>query len=189
MNVQHECHLFENMESGFKKGSSREVTGMHELTITIQWSGPYTVKRIIKEMTKGGRYPDYDGDDYGLYQIYGTHILCGEDTLIYVGKAINQRFSTRFKQHSGAWLADEEDVQIYLGRIYDPKRHSAKDNWGLWKKDAELAEKIMIYKYSPPYNSSSINKAPSLKPYRNVRLVHKGKRYKLKQKDNAPKEW
>jgi len=27
-------------------------------------------------MNNAGSLPDYEGDDYGLYQIYGKHILC-----------------------------------------------------------------------------------------------------------------
>ncbi len=53
-------------------------------------------------MIQEGQYPDW-GEDYGLYQIYGKHILCGKDTLLYIGEATEQTFSTRFKQHQH-WL-------------------------------------------------------------------------------------
>ena len=44
--------------------------------------------------------------------------------------------------HQKDWLYNEEGIQIYLGKIYDPKRHSKKDNWKSWKDDVDKAEKI-----------------------------------------------
>jgi len=55
--------------------------------IQIDWQGPFSVEEVIKKMDDEGASPNYDGEDYGLYQIYGTHILCGHNTLLYIGKA------------------------------------------------------------------------------------------------------
>lgn len=157
-------------------------------SIRIKWTGPFSVERVIKEMGKGGQRPDWDGEDYGLYQIYGKHILCGKDTLLYIGEATEQTFSTRFKQHNKDWLCNEENIRVYLGRIYNPQRHSKKDNWYSWKEDVVLAERILIYKYSPNYNNTNISDSPVL-GFEKVRLIHKGKRHKLRSRDDAPKDY
>ena len=156
--------------------------------IKIEWVGPFSIEKVIKEMDRGGQDPDWDGEDYGLYQIYGKHILCGKGTLLYIGQTTDQTFSTRFKQHKKDWLYNEENIKVYLGRVYNRKRHSKEDNWGSWKEDIEIAEKILIYKYSPNYNNTNISNPPELAS-RNVQLIHKGKRHKLKLKDNAPKDY
>jgi len=130
--------------------------------------------------------PTYcEGDDYGLYQIYGKHILCGPDTLLYIGEATEQTFFDRFKQHRSEWLDGEQDIQIYLGRIYDPEKHSKIDNWGSWKAEVEIAERILIYKYSPHYNSVGIGELPE--PPKDIRLIHNGERHRLEQEDNLLK--
>lgn len=153
---------------------------MKILQIQINWEGPYRTEEVITNMTDRGKPPEY-GVDFGLYQIYGTHILCGKDTLLYIGKAPHQTFSTRFKQHK-KWLDNEdykEDIRIYLGRIYDPKRHSVIDAWESWTEDVKLAEKILIYKYSPHYNNSNIGNPPNLGPFQKVVLIHKREKHKL----------
>jgi len=151
--------------------------GTKILNLEIEWSGPHTLEYVIANMTRGGKKPDYDGKDYGLYQIYGRHILAGENTLLYVGKAIRQKFSTRFIQHK-KWLEREENVvNIYLGRAYKQKRHT-------WEEDLTVAEKIMIYKYSPNYNSSNICNQPKINSFKNIILCHKGKKNRLEKVDD-----
>ena len=162
---------------------------VHE--IKIEWSGPFSLNEVIEKFLNGGRAPDWGVEDYGLYQIYGRHILHGRNTLLYIGMATEQTFSQRFKEHK-TWLEndqDEEDVRIYLARIYDPKKHSKKDNWTTWKNDVELAEKVLIYKYSPNYNSEGLTNEPDLSPYESIRLIHIGKRNRLREEDNAPKDF
>lgn len=161
---------------------------MDRYEIKIEWDGPFSLKEVVEKMDDAGQPPDYEGKDYGLYQIYGKHILCGKNTLLYIGKAIGETFSSRFKQHR-KWLDNEEDIQIYLGRIYDPEKHSKEDNWESWRKDVEIAEKILIYRYSPNYNARQIAKEPDLESFKNVRLIHTGKRHRLEQEDNAPKDY
>lgn len=155
--------------------------------IKVEWKGPFDLQAVTEKKNDGGASPNYEGIDYGLYQIYGTHILFGPDKLLYVGKTVENTFSDRFKEHK-EWLLNERDIKIYLGRIYDSQRHSKKDNWRLWKEDVEIAEKIIIYKYSPPYNSSNISEQPSLR-YRVVRIAHDGRKGELMQEDVAPQDW
>jgi len=170
-------------ETGKRK---EKILDLH--IIEVKWKGPFTVQWVIEKRNDEGEPPDYGGDDYGLYQIYGNHILCGPNTLLYIGKATKQTFSRRFKNHK-KWLDNEEGVEVYLGKIYDPKRHSKKNNWKSWELDVHKAESILIYKYSPNYNNIGIGDKPDLSPFKNILLIHKGKRHRLEIKDNAPEDY
>jgi hypothetical protein len=136
-----------------------------------------------------GKSPTWNGKDYGLYQIYGKHILCGENTLLYAGKTTERTFSQRFKEHQKWLLEDqyEKDIKIYLGRIYNPKRHTQKDKWKSWKEDIGDAEKILIYKYSPNYNGRELAGIPKLH-HPKFELFNGGRRGRLKNRD-VPKDF
>ena len=41
--------------------------------VTIEWEGPFSFDKV-----RANR------DDYGLYQIYGEHIIFGKDSLLYI---------------------------------------------------------------------------------------------------------
>lgn len=157
------------------------------VTLAVEWSGPHAPQTVLNEFNDGGKAPEYNGRDYGLYQIYGKHILNGPDTLLYIGKAIQQTFSSRFYSHR-EWLLGEEKISIYLGRIYDTVRHTAdpSNDWPIWVRDVSIAECILIYKYSPNYNSVSISEVPTLSPYDQVILEHSGQKYRLQPRDVAP---
>lgn len=167
---------------------------MEAYEIRIEWEGPFKLKEVIENMDDGGSQENnWDGEDYGIYQIYGKHILCGENALLYIGIITERTFSQRFSEHK-AWLEvdqDEEDIKICLGRVYDPKKHSAKDNWATWKRDIELAEKILIYKYSPHYNGRELAREPDLSLLENIRIIHTGsyEGNRLLKEDNAPKDF
>jgi hypothetical protein len=158
------------------------------LRLDVLWSGPFTIDEVVTAFDDEGSPPLYDGEDYGLYQIYGTHILAGPDTLLYVGQATNQTFARRFRQHR-EWLIHEEGTSIHLGRVYNPSRHMAVDGWRTWLVDVRLAECILIYKYSPNYNSVSISDAPMLGSWSAVELTNKGQRRKLHARDLVPHDW
>ena len=81
------------------------------LKLRIDWAGPFTPGHVVAKYADGGSPPRYEGTDYGLYQIYGNHIVAGK-TLIYVGKANRQTFSRRFKQHA-KWLDREAGLQVF----------------------------------------------------------------------------
>jgi hypothetical protein len=159
--------------------------------IKIEWEGPFSLREVISTKNDGGEKPDWCGNDYGLYQIYGWHILYCKNTLLYIGEATKQTFSRRFKGHK-KWLDKDQkknDIKIYLGRVYDPKKHSKEDKWESWTSDILLAEKILIYKYSPNYNSRNITKKPDILPYEGIRLVHRGEKRRLEDIDNAPDDF
>jgi hypothetical protein len=160
------------------------------LILNVQWSGPHSISEVLKEFNRGGAAPEYDGPDYGLYQNYGKHILGGNDTLLYIGKSIQQTFAARFAAHR-TWLEREDGISVYLGRAYDEQRHLSGPNneWPVWVSDLHIAECVLIYTYSPNYNSVSITEPPSLSPYAEVILRHSGAKYKLRTQDTAPKDW
>ena len=165
---------------------------MEEYEIRVKWEGPLKLRAVIEKKNDAGKYPDWDGNDYGLYQIYGRHVLYGTNTLLYVGLATEQTFSQRLFEHSREWLESDQydgDREIYLGRIYEPRRHSKKENWLSWKQDVQLAEKILIYKYFPNYNSEGLTTEPDLSPHKNVRLIHMGERNRLKPEDEVPRDF
>lgn len=54
------------------------------------------------------------------------------------------------------------DLRIYVGRVFDTEKHSKEDNWVSWVEDIETSEKILIYKYSPNYNTKNIYEKPVL---------------------------
>ncbi len=158
---------------------------MKSYEIKIEWDGPFKVGEVIEKMNRAGDAPLWDGEDYGLYQIYGEHTLCGKNALLYIGITTERTFSQRFKEHK-SWLdkdQKDEDVLIYLGRVYDPKRHLTDK---VWKADIKITEKILIYIYSPNYNSRELTDSPDLSPHENIRLIHVGQRGKIGPEDNAP---
>jgi len=161
---------------------------MKSLEIKIEWEGPFKVDDVINRMDRAGEHPLWDGEDYGLYQIYGEHTLCGKNTLLYIGIVTGRTFSQRFREHKG-WLdkdQKEEDINIYLGRIYDDRRHLSNE---LWTADVKITEKILIYIYSPNYNSRELTEPPILLPYESIRLIHNGERGRLKLQNNAPNDF
>jgi hypothetical protein len=58
--------------------------------IEINWQGPLKIEETEKLNTN---------IDFGIYQIYGTHNIFGPNSLLYIGKACDQYFSTRLLQH------------------------------------------------------------------------------------------
>ena len=111
-------------------------------TIRVEWEGPLSLDEV-KEL-------DDDDEDYGLYQIYGRHIIFGDDSLLYIGKT-QQTFSHRFAEHAGR-LEEEEEVFVHVGRI-NKEDYDGADRQQVIKD----TEALTIYWHSPPYNSSNID--------------------------------
>ena len=107
--------------------------------VRIEWEGPFSIEKVLEL--------DDSNKDYGLYQIYGHHIVYGQDSLLYIGQT-GTTFSQRFKSEHLAWLADEEEgIFVHVGRI------ASEDYDEQARKDAEA---LTIYWHSPAYNSSNI---------------------------------
>jgi hypothetical protein len=80
--------------------------------IYIDWDGPYTLDEL-EEL-------DDPRIDYGLYQVYGSHPLYGDEVLLYLGATGGERtFGGRLAEEQNYWEV-EEDFQpliIYVGRL------------------------------------------------------------------------
>ena len=137
----------------------KEINDQQLRSVTVEWTGPFEIDEVL-EMT--GK------DDYGIYQIYGHHIIFGEASLLYVGET-NQTFGRRFSGHKHEWLQEEEGVFIHVGRIVSD--FDAFDRKQLIKD----TEALTIYWHSPPYNSNSIDKYKG----RLLEVVNTGKYGKL----------
>jgi len=99
-----------------------------------------------------------DPDDYGVYQIYGSHPIYGHHVLLYIGKAQDQTFGVRLRQHE-KWLynPDSDNVKVYTGRVSSDNPTDKN-----WDQMIDLAEKLLIYSHQPACNSSNINTAKSI---------------------------
>ena len=113
--------------------------------IEIWWKGPFTVEEACKF--------DSQHTDFGIYQIYGTHNIFGPNSLLYIGKAADQTFAARIKQHP--WLTWEaSDINIYIGKVGGlGKDHSDNETWVREISEAEL---LLINYCSPPRNAQNI---------------------------------
>jgi len=102
-------------------------------------------------------------DDYGIYQVTGTHVIFGQDSLLYIGRAVGVKFGARFLKHS-SWLKDESGIKIYLAKLREGD-FKEDDDWKDWDQLARDCEALCIYWHSPPYNSQGLNdyKGPDLR--------------------------
>lgn len=165
---------------------------MKEYVIKIKWEGPLSIEEVISNKNEGGSGPDdWAGNDYGVYQIYGPHILNKEDALLYVGQAADETFSDRFRDHKRNLLAYDnlEKIKIYLGRLEDIPEYTPSNNWAIWYRDVDIVEAILIYRYTPHYNSARLNQDPNLYRYDCIKLIHELKRGRLMPEDKAPNDY
>ena len=122
--------------------------------VNIYWEGPITLENI--ESKDKGNTSD---EDYGIYQIYGTHPIYGSNVLLYIGKASQQTFATRLNQETHWWFnQDAKNVQVYLGRLIGNTPSEDK-----WTDMISKAEQLLIYTHRPAHNSSNINSVQDIK--------------------------
>ena len=133
-------------------------------SIRVEWEGPFSIKEVLK-------LNDQD-EDYGLYQIYGRHIIFGAKSLLCIGKAEGLTFSQRFSQHRSGWLSEEEGVSVRVGRIASGDYADDPPDWSDWQQVLRDAEALTIYWHSPPYNSQNINNYNGQR----LKVINKGKR-------------
>jgi hypothetical protein len=111
--------------------------------IEIEWEGPFTMEEIS---TKNG------SNDFGLYMAYGHHRVYGENVLLYVGKAEQQKFSVRILQHlNDDWWGTES---IYLGRLGGAE---SSITFSEWDEQIDYTETKFIQYCLPSWNASKIN--------------------------------
>src|SRR5699024_7619716 len=109
--------------------------------IQIKWEGPF----FIEDLKSLNNYEI----DYGIYQIYGNHIVYGENVLLYIGQANEQTFYTRITQHA-YWL--ENHFSFYIGRLIGQLTPSYEK----WHK-ISAAEQLLITIHAPAYNTATMN--------------------------------
>lgn len=146
-------------------------------SVRIEWQGPFCLDCVIDELNRK--------DDYGLYQIYGTHIILepdgGADHLLYIGMTkLGSTFSERFKNHKARWiwynLKHGGEISIHIARLPS-----------MSKEEIELVEALEIYWHSPPYNGMNIDSYPK---HPKLHIVNMGKRHKLLECiDNVYPPW
>lgn len=122
--------------------------------INIWWEGPFTQEEILNNKIDTKVY-DNTANKIGLYQVYGSHSLYGNDVLLYIGRTKGKNgFSSRLKNR---WVIqngnDTENVKIYLGTIYSYSMTITKKEEN---RQIDLAEVLLINALKPAYNSSNI---------------------------------
>jgi len=115
------------------------------IKIEIWWHGPYKMEDITNKFND-------PNSSFGLYQIYGTHNISGPNTLLYLGKACDQTFAIRLKQHD--WTEWEASAtEFFIGQLGGPKNIEDEE----WTKQINFAERLLIYFCAPPYNTQYLN--------------------------------
>ena len=121
-------------------------------TVTIEWEGPFTIEHVLtlKDRQKG----------YGLYQIYGSHLVYGPGSLLYIGMtktSFGDRIKGDLKARKGILCEDEpENLKVRIGRIVNIDGSDAPSDWKNLKQVLHNAEKLEIYRHTPAYNSHHI---------------------------------
>lgn len=120
--------------------------------IDIWWEGPFSPNDIIENKIKKEDSENIQ-KDIGLYQVYSSHPLYGNDVLVYIGLTTDS-FQRRLKNR---WVIedgnDAENVKIYLGCIFSPSK--TLDNITQIDK-IKKAEALLINVLKPAFNSSNI---------------------------------
>lgn len=111
--------------------------------------------------------------DYGLYQISGDHPIYGSNALLYLGKASEQCFGTRLKQHN---LVDwsHGPISVYLGRVSG----KSTPNDERWSFEIDTAERMLIFSHGSAWNTSSISD-PGINNIANWYVMNWGQRKHL----------
>jgi|SRR5699024_6334487 len=110
--------------------------------IQIKWEGPFCIEDLIS-------LNNYE-TDYGIYQIYGNHLVYGEHVLLYIGQANQQSFYKRLTQHAD-WL--ENHFSFYIGRL----NGQITPSYDKWYEKICVAEQLLINIHAPAYNIANIN--------------------------------
>ncbi len=130
--------------------------------IHIDWDGPFKLSEITN-------ITDIE-IDYGVYQIYGSHIVYGGDTLLYIGKADRQTIGKRISQEHWWWdTNDPNNLQIYIGRLAGETTPS--DNQ--WSEEIDLVEKLLINVHKPSYNTQNLITIPDQR-LQNIHILNWG---------------
>ncbi len=118
-----------------------------KISINIEWKGPLRW-RDLQKLTQ-----PYDK---GLYQIYGTHSIYGENILLYIGST-KTSFAERIlkgdhEETLRLHCPDLDNVNFYIGRLAGSNTPGDIE----WNDEIEMAEKLLIYSHNPILNGSGI---------------------------------
>jgi hypothetical protein len=137
--------------------------------IYIDWDGPYTLDEL-EEL-------DDPRIDYGLYQVYGSHPLYGEEVLLYLGATGGERtFGARLAEEQSYWEV-EEDFQpliVYVGRLMGVVTPTN----GVWEEEMDLALRLLVFAHAPVFNAREVAAAPD-DDLKNVHVVNWGEHLDL----------
>ena len=125
--------------------------------VKIEWEGPFTIDQVLELNDKS--------KDFGLYQIYGRHVIFGVGSLLYIGKT-EDTFSKRVKGNYAdwkpgtPWYQEDREVSARIGRLY----YKGDEGFVRFQKDDPDFSKLLrhvegfqIFCHSPPYNGTSIS--------------------------------
>ena len=120
--------------------------------IDIWWEGPFSQSDIINNKIKNEDSENIQ-KDIGLYQVYSSHPLYGNDVLVYIGlttDSFQRRLKNRWVIQNGN---DAENVKIYLGCIFSPSKELSTE---IQVEKIKKAEALLINVLKPAFNSSNI---------------------------------
>ena len=127
--------------------------------IYIHWDGPFSLKQV-EQFTAG--------TDFGIYQIYGDHVVYGRDVLLYIGINYEREFSRRIPEHSWALAKNLGTVRVYRGRLAGDVTPTDQ----FWNKQIKLAERLLIYAHYPAHNTDKdFGRDPAIQ---NIHVVNLG---------------
>jgi hypothetical protein len=147
-----------------------EKKRMEIMVIHIVWERPLTPDKAANKNTD---------DNYGVYQIYGTHAVTGPNTLLYVGRANGTRLGDRIAAAESAWGRWEpKQIEVYLGRIAGLEPTTDET----WSELIDRAAAILIFKVGLPYNSAGIASLPPRFQDKPTLVVNHGRRNRLPER-------
>jgi len=77
---------------------------------------------------------------YGLYYITGTHFVYGQNTLLYIGMAQEQKFGHRLNQHDDFDITNIPKIEyLYVGRLIE-RDDGTPENWN---SAIDISEKML----------------------------------------------
>ena len=125
--------------------------------VRIEWEGPFTIDQVLELNDKS--------KDFGLYQIYGRHVIFGLGSLLYIGKT-EDTFSKRVKGNYAdwkprtPWYQEDREVSVRIGHLhcegYEGFMRLQKDDPD-FSKLLRHVEDFQIFCHSPPYNGMGIS--------------------------------
>ncbi|MGI9256747.1 MAG: hypothetical protein ACR2PY_07415 [Salinispira sp.] len=91
------------------------------------------------------------GYDYGIYQMYGDHPVYGDDVLLYIGKARDQQFKNRLKQHRQDSNNITRYTRIHVGRLAEVDAGT----YEAWGDAIDDIEGLLIESHRPALNKQN----------------------------------